>query len=121
MWLALSNKLLAWEMLQKRGFEGSGLCSLWKTTDETSSHLFASCPYAGSVWIGLVGKIEADRAHEAIIYLEERSKTWWTDERVSVFESILIFWIPLSWIPKYILKRMHKYCFTYLWRGSVDH
>ena len=39
----------------------------------------------------------------------------------SFFESILIFWIPLSWIPKDILKRMHKYCFTYLWRGSVDH
>ena len=39
----------------------------------------------------------------------------------SFFESILIFWIPLSWIPKDILKRMHKFCFTYMWRGSVDH
>ena len=50
MWLALSNKLLTWEMLKKRGFEGPSICSLCKMNEDTSSHLFALCQYAGRVW-----------------------------------------------------------------------
>ena len=40
MWLALSNKLLTWEMLKKRGFEGPGICTLCKLSDEMSYHCF---------------------------------------------------------------------------------
>ena len=36
MWLALSNKLLTWEKLQKRGFEGPSICPLCRTNDETN-------------------------------------------------------------------------------------
>ena len=64
MWLSLSNKLLTWEMLQKRGFQGLSICPLCRTNVETNSHLFEICPYVGSVWKGAVGNLKADKTHE---------------------------------------------------------
>ena len=82
-WLALSNKLLTWEMLQKRGFEGPSLCSLCRSNVETTSHLFKLCPYAGSMWKGAVDKLNADRAHKiTVTTFEERTKYWWHHQRV---------------------------------------
>ena len=107
-WLALSNKLLTWE-IQKRGFEGPGLCPLCRSSDETSSHLFASCPYAGSVWNGVVGKLKADRAHEANATLEERTKAWWNDKRVGPFEAF-----PIMFLYN-ILEAMNKAIFNNSW------
>ena len=45
-WLAIKNKLLTWEKLRKRGFQGIGFCSLCKSGEELTSHLFGSCTYA---------------------------------------------------------------------------
>ena len=98
MWLAFSNKLLTWEMLEKRGFEGPGLCSLCRSSNETSSHLFALCPYAGNVWMGVVGKLSAGRTHEReSATLEERSKTWWHDEGVGLYESFPVLFVYSIW------------------------
>ena len=99
-WLAISNKLFAWEMLQKHGFEGPRFFPLCRASDETSSHLFASCPYAGSVWNGVVGKLEADKAHEANATLEERTKAWWNDKRVGPFEAFPILFVYSIWVAK---------------------
>ena len=83
MWLAFSNKLLTWEMLQKRGFERLGLCTLCRSSDETSSHLFALCPYEGRIWMGVTDKLTIGSTHERTTStLEKRTKTWWLDEGV---------------------------------------
>jgi hypothetical protein len=49
MWLILNNRVLTWEMLQKRNKIGPGRCSLCKENEETTTHLFLSCSilYAG--------------------------------------------------------------------------
>ena len=39
----------------------------------------------------------------------------------SALEAILFFWMSLSWIPKGILDRICKVCFSFLWRGCEDH
>ena len=46
-WLAINNKILTWENLRKRGFQGLGICILYKKDDELTSHLFGTCTYAG--------------------------------------------------------------------------
>ena len=87
-------------MLQKRGFEGLRLCPLCRSSNETSSHLFTSCSYAGSVWNGVVDKLEADKAHKAIATLEERTKAWWNDKRVGPFEAFPILFVYSIWEAK---------------------
>ena len=85
-------------MLQKRGFEGLSLCSLCRSNVETTSHLFELCPYASSVWKGAVVKLNVDRAHERTsATLEERTKSWWLDERVGSYEAFPVLYVFNIW------------------------
>ena len=84
-------------MLQKRGFEGPGICPLCKSSDETSAHLFTYCSYVGSIWNGIIRKLEAYKAHEAMVPLEEKTKAWWNDERVGPFEAFPILFVYSIW------------------------
>ena len=36
----------------------------------------------------------------------------------AVLEAMPIYWMPLIWIPKGILEKIRKLCFSFLWRGS---
>jgi hypothetical protein len=49
-WLAMEGKILTWDSLQKRGWEGPGRCPLCKQDSENIIHLFKLCPFAISVW-----------------------------------------------------------------------
>jgi hypothetical protein len=64
-----------------------------------------------------------------IVKLEKRLKCWshrWLSRAgrlvlvKSVLEAILVYWMSLAWIPKGILEKMRKLCFTYLWQGNKD-
>ena len=44
LWLAMSNKLLTWKVLLKRGFHGPKICLLCKSENETNSHIFSHVP-----------------------------------------------------------------------------
>ena len=57
----MNNKLLTWENLRKRGFQGPSICILCKSSEELASHLFYSCPYAGDVWNTAVRTLTQDR------------------------------------------------------------
>jgi hypothetical protein len=49
LWLALNNKLLTWDNGLKRGWCGPNRCALYKSNDESVSHLFVTCPFADQV------------------------------------------------------------------------
>jgi hypothetical protein len=49
-WLLVENKLLLWDNLQRRGFEGPSYCSLCKKDSESTFHLFVGCPFTSVVW-----------------------------------------------------------------------
>jgi hypothetical protein len=49
-WLLAENKILSWEILQRRGFSGPGICLLCKLNVETTQHLFLDCDFAVEVW-----------------------------------------------------------------------
>ena len=42
-WLALVNKILTWDNLQKRGSIGPGICALCGLGEDSVQHLFYSC------------------------------------------------------------------------------
>ena len=50
LWMALNNKILTWENLKKRGWNGPSWCALCHSDEEIGSHLFVVCSYAELVW-----------------------------------------------------------------------
>jgi hypothetical protein len=61
--------------------------------------------------------------------LEKRLKIW-SHKRLPragrlvliklVLEEISVYWMSLSWIPKGILEKERKICFSYPWRGNKE-
>ena len=49
-WLIWKGKTLTWENLTKRGFMGPNICVLCCKEQETSTHLFITCPVTISLW-----------------------------------------------------------------------
>lgn len=49
-WLALMNKLLTWDNLQKRGWTGPGICALCSRDEDSVQHLFFHC----TIWKNVI-------------------------------------------------------------------
>jgi hypothetical protein len=49
-WLLLENKLLFWDKLQARGWEGPNRCSLCNHDSESTLHVFILCPFTRAIW-----------------------------------------------------------------------
>jgi hypothetical protein len=60
-WLVAENKILIWENLQKRGWEGPSICILCKNSSETGLHLFVNCPFTSVVWNKVIYTLKLSR------------------------------------------------------------
>jgi hypothetical protein len=49
-WILTENKLLMWDKLQARGWEGPSRCILCKTANESTLHVFFHCPFVRAIW-----------------------------------------------------------------------
>jgi hypothetical protein len=49
-WLAGKEKILSWEALRHRGWEGPGICPLCKLESEDVHHLMVHCIFTKEVW-----------------------------------------------------------------------
>jgi hypothetical protein len=49
-WLVVENKILTWDILQRRGFKGPGRCQLCNQSSESAYHLFVDCSFVTEVW-----------------------------------------------------------------------
>jgi ribonuclease HI len=49
-WLAGKEKILSWEALRHRGWEGPGICPLCKQESEDVHHLLVHCIFTKEVW-----------------------------------------------------------------------
>lgn len=49
-WLASKNKILTWDRIQKKGFNGPSRCCLCNNDGETRDHLLINCPFAKKLW-----------------------------------------------------------------------
>eukprot|EP00253_Pinus_taeda_P026017 PITA_26017 len=50
-WLASKNKILTWDRIQKKGFNGPSRCCLCNSDGETRNHLLINCPFAKTLWM----------------------------------------------------------------------
>jgi hypothetical protein len=49
-WLTISRKILTWDGLQKRGWEGPGICIFCKRNSESLEHLFINYSFTKQLW-----------------------------------------------------------------------
>ena len=49
-WLMLAERILTWNMLQKKGFAGPGICPLCHDAEESITHLMIKCSFSVQVW-----------------------------------------------------------------------
>jgi hypothetical protein len=52
-WLAAKDKVLTWELLQRKGWQGPGVCKLCNCSSENINHLLIHCSLMKSVWLRL--------------------------------------------------------------------
>jgi hypothetical protein len=50
-WLSSENKILTWDSLQKKGWQGPNRCPLCFKDVETVYHIFVSCRFCREVWL----------------------------------------------------------------------
>jgi hypothetical protein len=60
MWLCLNKKILTWDSLLKRGWQGPGICCLCKSAEETIEHLFVHCVFTKNIWYMLKCHLKFD-------------------------------------------------------------
>ena len=49
-WLLLDERIFTWNMLQRKGFEGPGICSLCHDVEENITHMMINCSFSVQVW-----------------------------------------------------------------------
>jgi hypothetical protein len=54
LWLAGKEKILTWDKLRRRGWEGPNICLLCRRAPEDAHHLFIHCHFAREVWTYLL-------------------------------------------------------------------
>jgi hypothetical protein len=89
--LALEGKILTWDSLQKRGWEGPGRCPLCKMESETIFHLFKSYPFAKTVWNIIIKDLNI-KCHWTQSTLFDCIKNWYEDKSSPTQISTLIYW-----------------------------
>eukprot|EP00253_Pinus_taeda_P008458 PITA_08458 len=50
LWLLSHNRVLTWDNLRKRKFEGPSICLNCKQEEETAVHLMQLCPFSRKIW-----------------------------------------------------------------------
>jgi ribonuclease HI len=53
-WLSAKGKVLTWEVLRKKGWEGPGVCKLCNCSSEDIHHLLIHCNFTKVVWQHLI-------------------------------------------------------------------
>lgn len=92
-WLAFSNKVPTWDILQKRTRQGPSICMLYREHEENIVHLIVGCHFTKEVWAASftllkgAGKWKGDSLSEAF-------KAWFKEQEVCEYR---VFPIAVSW------------------------
>ena len=95
--LEINNRILTWEKLRKRGFQGPSFCILCKKGEELTSHLFGTCPYAGQMWIEASRAISQGRMNNMEGTWEQKTKSWWNNKAVCEFNAFPVLFFYTIW------------------------
>lgn len=83
LWLVRYDKNLTWRNLQRRGWQGPGLCLLGGSHEEENSHLFYSCSFASDSLQILCDSLHVQSplyrsTEECLRWWLQRGKNWWS-------------------------------------------
>jgi hypothetical protein len=82
LWLALANKALTWENLQKRSWSRSGLCFLCREKGESMKQLLVSCHHTLMVWDVVKSLLDGKGSWHGDS-LEEAFESWLDNKEVT--------------------------------------
>jgi ribonuclease HI len=96
-WLAAENKILTWDILQQKGWEGPSRCQLCKHNTEDINHLFIQCTFTKLVWerIKTIQKYKKNWEGDT---LSDCFNSWTEDKSVSSILAALTCWY--IWIER---------------------
>jgi ribonuclease HI len=90
-WLAAENKILTWDNLQQKGWEGPSRCQLCKQETENINHLFIHCSFTKSVWERIKTGQKLKKVWEGNT-LSDCFKNWTEDKSVPSIIAAHICW-----------------------------
>jgi hypothetical protein len=96
-WLVIEEKILTWNMLQRKGWEGPGRCPLCKKDLETPLHIFKLCPFTLTVWKFLKQILILDGEWTGNSLLE-CLKNWYMNKRVPTVIAAYVIWF--TWLER---------------------
>jgi ribonuclease HI len=90
-WLLIENKLLMWEKLQARGWEGPNRCILCKSASESTLHVFFHCSFIRAIWSNLSSalKIISPWSGSSI---QDCFCTWFKDNNIHKMLPVHLCW-----------------------------
>jgi hypothetical protein len=50
MWISLNDRIMTWDLCQKRGLEGPDRCPLCKDEEESMMHLLMNYGFSKNIW-----------------------------------------------------------------------
>jgi len=75
LWLVIGRKMLTWNHLIQKGYEGMSICLMCKVEGESTDHIFNDCREASIIWDkGVTLFKQSNRAQGDIIYTLEHSR-----------------------------------------------
>ena len=94
LWLALSGRILTWDVLCKRGFSGPNICLLCMEAAESVDHLFCQCTFSLQIWrlLGLHLDISAVWGGGPLIHC-----LWEWQSSQQLHKTLPIFFIWVLW------------------------
>jgi hypothetical protein len=92
-WLVLANKVLTWDNLQRRGWQGPNRCPLCEQDLESINHLFVTFPITKLVWQEVLSSLNCCGSWNEASY-DRCLWSWLHDYHLKAFKEIptLITW-----------------------------
>jgi hypothetical protein len=94
-WLALEGKILTWDILQKRGWTGTGCCLLCKADNKSIKYIFITCSFVISVWNALYQELRLNRSWTGVT-LADCMKSWIKDKSVPTYVAAFFYLVYLA-------------------------
>jgi hypothetical protein len=91
LWLTLANKVLTWEVLQRRAWQSPGICVLCISDGQTITHLLIHCPFTKELCADSLTLIEGKGEWNGNI-VEECLKHWYEDKTRKDHRDFPVFW-----------------------------
>ena len=96
-WMVSENKILTWEKLKRKGWQGPGICMLCKINNEYCDHLFVKFPFTKTVWAKATSFLCVKNWWEGVNF-NLVFTSWVLDKTVPTTLAVLVCWY--IWIER---------------------